>query len=152
MARWRVSDERPVMPERLTRFVAAEWVDFDEPFEPRQVGAQVPTLSVSPPGVVPESWPTEPPDPHSEHVWFRPPRSTWVDAEGRWWRDDRVVDARELFIAARRQWCRDNNIDVASELAARRVQRVASRRRGPLIHIIYPQPDPGGHHHEHPNH
>ena len=123
MARWREPErETLILPDHLKTFVASRWFDFSEPLKPMRIGSPAPTLECSPGGES-SSWPTDPPDPHECFDGLQSPRSSLVDPQGCWWRDERVRTAHARFLDARRAWDREH-----PEYGARQVRELVERR------------------------
>jgi hypothetical protein len=129
MGEWRDSGDVSELPEHLSTFIPADWVDFTEPYDPLPVGSQSPTLAYAPQGAAVEPYQDGPPDPNEPLRGLKPPRSTWVDDRGRWWRDERFVEAHARYRAARRQWEKEHPEYVQSLISEMTRNRQARARQ-----------------------
>jgi hypothetical protein len=134
MGEWRDSGEVAELPAHLSTFIPADWVDFAGPYDPIPVGAQSPSLAYAPRGPALEPYRAGPPDPHMPLRGLTPPRSTWVDDQGRWWRDERFVEAHARYRAARRQW-EDAHPEYVARLVREMIRRRLERQRLGTIHL-----------------
>lgn len=141
MAEWRDGDDFPELPEYLRMFVASDWGALDQPLEPVRIGAQVPTSACAPQkDGVPGHYPTTPPDPDEPIDGLRVPRSTWVDDQGRWWRDVRILEAFQRFRDARRIWESAHPEWTQRRIAELVRRRIERRRLGTVF--IDPEEEP----------